>query len=286
MNSRDHSPPPYDDGPRGGNAQFVWPSLTPMVKHLLKINAIVFLLSFVVYLAPGNGERLVVDALGLHPGIWRDFFPFVPVWQLFTYGFLHDMTTLGHLVMNMLMLYFFGTMLEGLLGARRFLVTYLGAMLAGAVLHLGYSMAIGSSAPAIGASGAVLGVVVATAVMRPNTRVILIFIPISLKVLAIGIVVFDVFNLVVGLKSGASDGVAHFVHLGGIVYGFVAVKRGWVWIDPLQRFQARRAISSEEKRQGDVKRVDELLEKIHKHGLNSLSTSEKSFLKRVSARDE
>ena len=85
-------------------------------------------------------------------------------------------------------------------------------------------------------------------------------------------------------RPGMGDGVAHLVHLGGAAYGFVAVKRGLVWRDPVQRLLVRRAIAAEEKRQTEQHRVDDLLQKIHREGLNSLSRSERAFLKRVSSK--
>jgi len=275
-------PTPYRDGPQNP-LPFALPTLTPVVKRLMIVNAAVFLVTFLAFLVPADAEGFIIQVLGLDPGVWRDFFPFVPVWQLATYGFLHDMTTLGHLLGNMLLLYFFGTMLEQILGGRRFLTLYLCAAVVGGSFHLAFELATGASHPAIGASGAALGVVVATACLRPDTRVILIFIPITLKWLAIGIVTMDVFNMLVSFKVGGSQ-TAYLVHLGGVLYGFLAVKRGWIWADPVQRIEARRAIAANEKRQGEDARMDQLLDKIHREGLNSLSRSEKEFLKRMSSR--
>ena len=76
----------------------------------------------------------------------------------------------------------------------------------------------------------------------------------------------------------------YLVHLVGATYGFFAVKRGWIWKDPIQRVQVRRAIADEEKRQSEAQRMDALLEKIHKEGINSLDRREREFLKRVSSK--
>ena len=108
--------------------------------------------------------------------------------------------------------------------------------------------------------------------------------PVPLKWLAGGIVALDVIHGALAWRSGMGDGVAHLVHLGGAAYGFVAVKRGLVWRDPVQRLLVRRAIAAEEKRQTEQHRVDDLLQKIHREGLNSLSRSERAFLKRVSSK--
>lgn len=282
--------------PTGGPAmpQMALPTLTPMTKRLLILNGIVFGAWFLVFLV---NDTIVTDyllpGLGLKPDLWREWFPFVPVWQLFTYGFLHDPLSLMHLAGNMLMLYFFGTMLEGILGARRFLVTYLGAQLSGALFYLVtgllvplFSAADGLTEPvpmkaAIGASGAVYGILIAAATMRPRQTVVLLFIPITMKMLAIGFLVFALFGMLISFK-GADDGVAHMVHLGGIVYGFAAVKLGWVWRDPVQIVEAKRAIRTEERRVDESQEMDRLLEKIHREGMSALTKREKSFLKRVS----
>ena len=102
--------------------QMAMPSLTPVTKRLLLLNVAVFLATFVI----GVGSRGAGDGLfnffGLTPRVWTAWFPFEPVWQLVTYGFLHSTVVFSHLLWNMVQLYFFGTMLEGILGGRRFLV--------------------------------------------------------------------------------------------------------------------------------------------------------------------
>ena len=156
-------------------------------------------------------------------------------------------------------------------------------MLVGALAHLLLQPLVNANAPAIGASGAVLGVVIATAVLRPNTTVILLFIPVTLKRLAIGIVALGVIGALPG-RRGQPDGVAHWVHLGGAGFGFLAARRGWVWLDPIERVQRRRERSARSKRISEDEQMDQLLAKISREGMNSLSRSEKAFLKRVSSR--
>jgi len=89
----------------------------------------------------------------------------------------------------------------------------------------------------------------------------------------------DVFRM---LNGGA--GVAWAVHLAGAAYGFLAVRRGFLWSDPLEALARRRARAVVERERSDVQRLDELLARIHDKGLNSLSEREKAFLKRVSKR--
>ena len=268
--------------PEFGGMRVALPPLTPVVKRLLLANVGVFLaLFFVGWLSPG-AEGASLRWLGLAPPLWREAFPLLPIWQLLTYGFLHG--GIGHLFWNMLQLYFFGTMLEGEIGSRRFLSFYAAAVLLGGVAQLVASLVSGQGGYAIGASGGVLGVVVAAAVLQPRALVFLLFIPITLKWLAIAVVAMDVFSMLDGLKRGVADGVAHWAHLGGAAFGFLAARLRWIYLDPLARLRARKAIAREDRRQSDEERMDELLEKIHREGIGSLTRSERSFLERVSSR--
>jgi hypothetical protein len=74
------------------------------------------------------------------------------------------------------------------------------------------------------------------------------------------------------------------VHLTGAAYGFLAVRRRWIWGDPLAAWAGRREARVAAREQDDSRRVDELLQRIHEKGMQSLSTREKAFLKRVSSR--
>lgn len=262
--------------------RMVFPRPTPMVRRLLLITALAFVGQYFVGWATDEGW--INEYLGLAPRTWGQLFPFLPVWQLVTYGFLHDTHSLMHLLWNLVLLYFFGTMLEGILGAQKFLIVYLSAMLAGAALHLVAEPLFGNGLPAIGASGAVLGVMIACAVLQPNATVILLFVPIPLKWLATGLVALDLFGLLESWRSGLGSFVAHYVHLGGAAYGFLAARRRWIWLDPIQQVQSRRAAAVAEQRVNDEQRMDDLLGKIHREGLGALSRREKEFLKRMSKR--
>ncbi|MDP6409512.1 MAG: rhomboid family intramembrane serine protease [Planctomycetota bacterium] len=269
---------PYDGGP-----QLALPALTPVTRLLLLVNAGVFAAGFLLWLAGAWTwpERL----LGLSVGLWEEWFPFPPVWQLVTYGFLHSVRDPMHVLWNSLLLYFFGTMLEGLIGSRRFGVLYGAAMICGALAHLvAGSLFGGAGGVALGASGAVLGVVVAAAALRPQAQVLVLFIPVRLWFMAVMIVGFDLFAVLASLRVGAGDGVAHWVHLGGAAWGFAAVRTGWIHRDPLHALQRRRKVALSERRRTDDERMDRLLEKIHREGMGSLTRSEREFLKRVSSR--
>jgi membrane associated rhomboid family serine protease len=281
-------PTGYDPGFGGGESNvqshLALPRLTPMVKRLLIVNALVWVATFLVWLKDPAWGGAVQSWLGANAQQWRELFPFVPFWQLFTHGFLHDSTDLLHILWNSLLLYFFGTIVEGLVGPNRFLVTYLLAMLSGAVLFLVVKTMTGSNAFVVGASGAIFGVLVAAAAMRPDTQVILLFVPVKLKWLAIGLFAIDLVRFLTAQRTGMSGHVALEAHIGGAIYGFLAVKQRWIWWDPLRKLEIRRAIAAEEKRQNDAQRVDALLAKINREGLGALSQRERDFLKRTADR--
>ena len=268
----------YGDG--GGGPQLALPRVTPVVRRLLIAILVAFILQYFISWRP-EGQRWILFGLGLAPETWRAFFPFVPIWQLGSYGFLHG--GLGHMLQNMLVLYFFGTMLETIIGSQRFLFVYVASLLSGAFLYLLVEFVAGGGTPAIGASGAVMGILIATAVLRPDTMVLVIFIPVKLKWLALALVSLDVFGLLEQAK-GATVFTAHWVHVGGAVFGGIAARYGLIWKDPIQGFEERRSVRAEQKRLGDEAKMDELLSKIHDEGINSLSRAERDFLKRMSKR--
>ena len=269
----------WDDSPPQGGVRFVAPRLSGAVKTLMAANVIVFLLKWLGTLGATDveGARYWVNStFGLFPGGWDSWlFPF---WQPVTYGFIHG--GLGHLFWNMVQLYFFGSMLEGILGSRRFYLAYFGGLLCGAALHC-VAFALGGVAdyPTVGASGAVLGVVVAAATFQPNRTVMFFFFPLSLKVLAIGLVIFDVYGAIEGV-----GGTAHWVHLGGACFGFLGAWKGWLMRDPLAILSARNAIRVEERRSADAEVVDTLLEKISREGIGALTEKEKDTLRHASQR--
>jgi membrane associated rhomboid family serine protease len=269
----------WDQPPPQGGVRFSAPRLAGAVKTLMAANAIVFMLKWLGTLGASDVEAArhwVNSTFGLFPGEWDSLL--FPIWQPVSYGFVHG--GLGHLFWNMIQLYFFGSMLEAMLGRRRFFVAYFGGMLCGALFHC-VAFAFGGVAdfPTVGASGAVIGVVVAVAVLRPNQTVMFFFFPLSLKYLALGLVFFDVYGVIEG-----GGGTAHWVHLGGACFGGFGAWKGLLMRDPLALLSARSAIRAEEKRSADVELVDSLLEKISSEGISSLTEREKVALKRASQR--
>jgi len=273
----------YTDDAPGPMPQFAFPRLTSAVKTLLIMLAAIQLVMFALYMQSTPTYLRILQVLWLDPSAWSESFPLVPVWQLATYGLLHDVQGLGHLLGNLMILYFMGTMLEEELGRRRFLWTYAGAQLAGALLYLVAAWLGMPSHPALGASGACYGVMIAAATLFPERRVYLLIFPIKLRWLAIGILVLTLYAALVQMK-GVQDGTAHLIHLGGIAYGFLAVRTGLVRKDPVEILERRRAVAQVERATSDAQHVDQLLEKIARQGIGSLSKSEREFLKKASSR--
>jgi membrane associated rhomboid family serine protease len=145
--------------------------------------------------------------------------PFAP-WQLLTYGFLHD--GIAHIAFNMFALWMFGRELELLMGPQRFLTYYLTCVAGAGVVQLIVAKMQGGMYPTIGASGGVFGILLAFGMAFPNRMILLMFPPIPMKAKYM-VVLFGLFELFVGV-SGAVPGVAHFAHLGGMLFGFLLLQ--------------------------------------------------------------
>ena len=149
-------------------------------------------------------------ALALWP-VGLGFWP----WQLVTYGFLHG--SLMHLFLNMFALYMFGPLIERAWGKRRFLVYYFVCLVGAGLVQLTVTYLTGAPRPTIGASGAVFGLLLAFGMMYPNERILLIFPPIPLKAKWF-VLAYGALTLFFGM-TGTMAGVAHFAHLGGMIFG-------------------------------------------------------------------
>ncbi len=256
------------------------PQLTPMVKRLM---IGLFGIWIAQMLMPIGMRAGIESFFSLDPEDWFKGPLFLPLWQLVTYGALHS-SDLFHVLWNVLYLYFFGTMLEGLIGSRRFLSVFLGGVVVGGIGSLAWKLTTGSPAITLGASAGCLAVLCAVAVLRPRAPVILIFIPIPLAWLAGGLVALDAFAALGQIEGGAGSGVDNFAHLAGAGFGFLAARLGWIWVDPGEKLgealEARRAVSE----RADSEKLDDLLRRIHEEGIGSLTDREREFLKKMSKR--
>jgi membrane associated rhomboid family serine protease len=204
-------------------------------------------------------------------------------WTIVTYQFAH--AGVGHLLFNMLGLYFFGSRLEEHLGARRFLGLYFASGVAGALLSF-----LNFNTPIVGASAAVFGVFLGFAQFWPRERVYVWgVLPVEARVL---VGVMTVLALFGGFGFGGG-GVAHFAHLGGFAGGWCYLR--WAaWSSPAARFQRRAAAPAV--RGGDLERwrradreamhpinraeFDRVLAKLEAQGPASLTSDERALLNR------
>lgn len=226
-------------------------ALTPMVKNLLIINALLFLASEVLR---ARGILNLDNHLALFYPLTSMFKP----WQILSHFFMH--ANFWHLAMNMFGLFMFGRMLEIRWGEKRFLFFYLATAFAAAILHFlvihyqvqqlipripsdtveailngnivalrqnfsldAQKLFILTNAPTLGASGAIFGILGACYVLFPNTVLYLIFPPIPIR-LKIAVTIYGLYELYRGIENSPGDNVAHFAHLGGLVAGIIIVK--------------------------------------------------------------
>lgn len=158
----------------------------------------------------------VLDELALWP-IDHGFQP----WQLVTYSFLHG--GLLHLAVNMIGLVSFGRELEAWWGTRAFLHFWLASVLSAALVQLAVTAAAGATAPTVGASGGLYGLLLGFAMMFPKRRIMLLIPPIPMPAWLF-VLLFGALELYLGV-SGTATGIAHFAHLGGMLGGFWMMQR-------------------------------------------------------------
>jgi membrane associated rhomboid family serine protease len=214
--------------PRSYGYRFNWGGLlTPAIKTLLIANTAVFLVQTLVHLFLSPEVELALNkGFGLVP---RGVTHGLRLWQPFTYMFLHG--GLWHLLINMLFLWMFGGDLERLWGKRRFYLYYfVTGVGAGCINILVKTLAdphgVGTSLgpPTVGASGAIYGILLAAAVVFPDRQVWLIPFPITLP-MRVYVLIMGAIEFFGSLGSGG-DNVSHITHLGGILVGYLYLRRG------------------------------------------------------------
>jgi membrane associated rhomboid family serine protease len=220
------------------NFRFTRPeAFPPIIKNLIIINVLVWLAQLMY-----DGQFNLTDKLGLWPVESPHFKPY----QVVTHMFAHSPGIIFHIFFNMFTLWMFGRMLENVWGHKRFLFFYLACGIGSAISHMAveyfqyhdvivyadmlktagrFSEAesiLAMPAYAVGASGAVMGVMAAFAFLFPNTELYIMFIPVPIKAkwAILGLVALDLFG---GVGRFSGDNIAHFAHLGGALTGFIIV---------------------------------------------------------------
>lgn len=275
------------------------PKLTPMVRKLIIINSVIFFVQMLVSLGLRISQPATIPASQL-----LQFFALWPneilktgfVWQLFTYMFLHG--GLFHLLFNMLALWMFGSELEDEWGSAEFLRYYLVSGVGAGIIIFLVPVILGQqTGPTVGASGAILALLLAYAIYWPDRRLLFMFIfPIKVKYFVLGIGLLSMFFT---FSSSGMGSVSHAGHLGGLISGYLYLTLAqqqraystWKYSkwNFMQQWRNRRQKKLWEKAHKEKttsmnteQKVDALLEKISRYGMKSLSHDEKRFLKRAS----
>lgn len=279
-------------------SRFRMPSIG-VIPAIIAINVVVFIVWQVSEpptdrrLIPGNPE--LYSALMDNFTVSYDAMRAGRVWTLLTAAFSH--MGLLHLFLNMFILHGFGRVLEERWGSRRFLGFYLIAALISSAAHPLFTALGWSATPALGASGAIAACVVCFALYYPKaTLLFMLVIPMPAWFLVIAITAWDLWGLI-EQRGKSGGGIGHAVHLGGAAVGAIYVlfiERRRIRLGRVlgrSRPRGRVLTPSESpwsvpERRGppgvEETRLDELLEKVSRGGLDSLSMEEREQLERIS----
>jgi membrane associated rhomboid family serine protease len=164
--------------------------------------------------------RNISPALALWPLESGAFYP----WQVVTYSFLHG--DFGHLFFNMFAVWMFGTQLERAWGMQKFAFYYATCVVGAAIVQILVQQFEGGIYPTIGASGGVFGLLLAYGAMWPRNKIFLIFLPIPIEARWF-VLIYGALELLFGVTR-TMPGIAHFAHLGGMIFGALLLYR-WGW---------------------------------------------------------
>lgn len=195
-----------------------------VTKNLVAINILMFIATLI------NENFMVANFAMFYPAS-----PFFKPWQILTHMFMHG--GFWHIFFNMYSLLMFGSILERSLGPKKFLIFYFVTGLGAVALHTGVEwmqarvfIANGATqayqgllvTPTLGASGAIYGILIGFAMLYPQARLTLIFPPIPMTAKWL-VIIFAAIELFSGI-NGIQDGVAHFAHLGGMLFGWLLIR--------------------------------------------------------------
>src|SRR5262245_43541146 len=287
-----------NDPPRGG----VLGGVAPVCKWLIAINVITFVGQLMTD-NPNTGLGGLTEWLSLSVDRTIQHFE---VWRLVTCAFCHNIHDPMHLVFNMLGLWIFGNNVEPIYGQREFLRFYITGAVVASIGYLGVQLFVGSPGYMVGASGAVMAVMMLCAMYYPSMKILVMYvIPVELRWLVVLYVIYDMYPLLMQLGGARFlDNVAHAAHLGGLAYGFLykrfdlrysRLMAGWSWP------RWKRLVKTATRRKPDDVRlyeppeerapmpdlkaqVDEILAKISAQGEASPTDSERERLKEASRR--
>ncbi len=280
---------PYSDGSGfepspGGGGMRSWlggmPSAGVAVKRILIANFAMFILCQLT----GGSRGAVYELLAMR----TDAVLHGQIWRLVTFTYLHSQGDLWHILLNMLGLYMLGAPLERQWGARRFFAFYTLGGAAGVLFYL-LGTIIGWLSPGaylVGASGNVLAVMGACAVLFPQFRLIIILFPVPIRTAVAGFLVLYSFNL---WNQGSNAG-GDACHLAGMVFGIAWGYRGQKWTGRWQQWRERAQRAGWDAKRQDLLRleeeVDRILDKVRQQGIGTLTHREKKMLEEATKRKQ
>lgn len=267
--------------------------LTPVVKKIIIINAVVYIMQLLV--------RLVTNAdyLGDFFGVsYLGVFLHGMFWQPFTYMFLHG--SILHIALNCFAIWMFGGELEETWGSKFFLKYYLLSGFGAGIFISLLNYVMKTPVPTIGASGAIFGLLLAYGITWPNREVLVYFLfPVKIKYLVIVFGLLEFFGTLESF-SGAPGNISHIGHLGGLISGFLILSikansmkkrktKGNIYKADFKKNKSffekqkqKKIIEKKKKEQLNKEKakkiIDQLLNKISLHGMDSLTVSEKKDL--------
>ncbi|MCH7611932.1 MAG: rhomboid family intramembrane serine protease [Candidatus Marinimicrobia bacterium] len=255
-----------------GNVSFKPKFFTEAIKVLIWINIGLFILKEL-----SASQVDLARLFGLSPNmVWP------MIWQPVTYMFIHG--DIFHVLINMFVLWMFGSEMESIWGRTEFLRYYFLTGVGSGLIWLLFNIAQPYSV-LIGASGAIYGILLAYGMMFPNRTVYLYFlIPIKVKwfVIFLGVIAF------VSSLNNYSN-ISHITHLSGMVIGFIYLRYYRRWKDmkfsihkQLEEFRISRTTRKKQQRMKMQRKVDQLLDKINKVGYEKLTEEEKDLLYKAS----
>ncbi len=271
--------PGYGPGSAGGGLRSWFgglPSPGKAVKWIAIANIVMYLLCMIT----GGNQSPVYEWLAMR----TDMVQHGQVWRLFTFTYLHSQTSVTHILFNLIGLYFLGMNLERHWGPKRFFVFYTIAGFIGVALYFALT-SIGWIAPGgilVGASGGVLALLGAAAVLFPRIQIIMIVFPVPIRLAAVILVVLYALNIGrVGSNAGGDA-----CHLAGLAFGIIWGYRGRSFFGAMDRWRENKSRGAFEAKQRKLhalhQEVDRILQKVNEQGMNSLSRGEKRTLAEAS----
>ena len=205
---------------RGRTFSLSFPPFTPWVKRIIIACAGIYFLQVLLLALKIDTNQNYMYIVGLVPA----YVIHGAIWQLVTYSLLH--ASVGHVLVNMLMLWMFGAQEELDWGSRKFIEFYIfciaGAALSTVAVAYLFQSYLSPYSPTIGASGGVYGVLMAFGMLYGDREIIMFPLPFMMK--AKYMVAIMIFLVIIATMQPSQGGIANVAHLGGLLFGFLYVK--------------------------------------------------------------